>query len=42
MLLGDVAIRMTGKKLEYNGDNGKISNNADADKLLKTDYRTGW
>ncbi|HVS36962.1 MAG TPA: gfo/Idh/MocA family oxidoreductase, partial [Gemmataceae bacterium] len=42
MLLGDVAMRMTGKKLEYDGKNMKITNNDDADKLLKTDYRTGW
>ena len=42
MLLGDVAIRATGKKLEYDGEKGRITNNAEADKLLKTDYRTGW
>ena len=42
MLLGDVAIRMTGKKLEYDGEKGRITNNDDGDKLLKTDYRTGW
>ena len=42
MLLGNVAMRITGKKLEYDGKEGKITNNDDADKLLKTDYRTGW
>jgi hypothetical protein len=42
MLLGDVAIRMTGKQLEYDGKIGKITNNADADKFIKTEYRTGW
>ncbi len=42
MLLGDVAIRVTGKKLEYDGVKGKITNNDEADKLLRTDYRTGW
>ena len=42
ILLGNVAIRNTGKKLEYDGHNMKITNNADADKMLKTDYRTGW
>ncbi len=42
MLLGDVAIRTPGKKLEYDSENMKITNNADADKLLKTEYRTGW
>ncbi len=42
MLLGNVAMRVTGKKLEYDGKEGKITNNDDADKMLKTDYRTGW
>ena len=42
MLLGDVAIRVPGQKLEYDGEKGRITNNAGADKLLKTDYRTGW
>jgi predicted dehydrogenase len=42
MLLGNVAMRITGKKLEYDGKEGKITNNDEADKLLKTDYRTGW
>jgi predicted dehydrogenase len=42
MLLGDVAIRMTGKQLEYDGKIGKITNNAEAEKLIKTEYRTGW
>ncbi len=42
MLLGDVAIRMAGQKLEYDGEKMKITNNAEADKLLKTEYRTGW
>ncbi len=40
MLLGDVAIRVAGQKLEYDGE--KITNNGEADKLLKTEYRTGW
>ena len=42
MLLGNVAIRTTGKKLEYDGVGMKITNNDDADKLLKTEYRKGW
>jgi predicted dehydrogenase len=42
MLLGNVAIRTTGKKLEYDAHKMKITNNDDADKLLKTEYRTGW
>jgi predicted dehydrogenase len=42
MLLGNIAIRITGKQLQYDPENMKITNNADADKLLKTEYRTGW
>jgi predicted dehydrogenase len=42
MLLGNVAVRVTGKKLEYDGQKMKITNNDEADKLLKTEYRTGW
>jgi hypothetical protein len=42
MLLGNVAIRTTGKKLEYDGAKMKITNNEEADKLLKTEYRSGW
>jgi predicted dehydrogenase len=42
MLLGNVAARSTGKKLEYDGVAMKITNNEDADKLLKTEYRKGW
>ncbi len=39
-LLGNVAIR-TGKKLEWDGPNMK-TNNPDADKLIKGEYRKGW
>ena len=42
MLLGNVAARTTGKKLEYDGVNMKITNTEDADKLLKNEYRKGW
>jgi predicted dehydrogenase len=42
VLLGNVAIRQHGKKLTWDGPNMKISNNAEADKLLKREYRKGW
>jgi predicted dehydrogenase len=42
ILLGNVAIRAGGKKLEYDGSSGKVANNADADKWLKTEYRKDW
>jgi predicted dehydrogenase len=40
VLLGNVAIR-AGKKLDYNGEKMTF-NDADADKLLRREYRTGW
>jgi predicted dehydrogenase len=42
VLLGNVAIRQHGKKLVWDGPGMKISNNAEADKLLKREYRKGW
>ena len=41
VLLGNVAI-LAGKKLEYDGENMKFTNNSAADKYLHRDYRTGW
>jgi predicted dehydrogenase len=41
VLLGNVAIR-AGKKLEWDGANFKITNDSDANKLLRREYRTGW
>jgi hypothetical protein len=40
-LLGNIAIR-TGKKLEWDGANFKITNNEEANKLLHREYRAGW
>jgi len=42
ILLGNVAIRMNGQKLEWDGPNLKITNNADANKWIKREYRQGW
>jgi hypothetical protein len=41
MLLGVLALRHEGK-LEYDPDKMKITNNADANKLLKPVFRKGW
>jgi predicted dehydrogenase len=41
ILLGNVAMRV-GKKLEWDGENLKAKNVAEADKYIKLDYRDGW
>ena len=41
MLLGLVAYRV-GEKLDYDGPNGKVLNNPQANELLAKKYRTGW
>ena len=41
MLLGLVA-HQVGKKLEYDGVNGRVTNSAEANALLKREYRSGW
>ena len=41
MCLGLVAYRV-GKKLDYDGKAGRVTNNAEADALLKREYRSGW
>ncbi len=41
MLLGLVAYRV-GKKISYDGQAGRVTNNAEADALLKRTYRPGW
>ena len=41
MLLGVIALRHEGK-LEYDPDKMKITNNPDANKLLKPTFRKGW
>jgi len=42
ILLGTVAIRMPGTKLEWNHGPMKFKNNSDANHLLKRKYRDGW
>lgn len=41
MLLGLAAYR-TGKKLDYNAAKGKVTNNPEANDLLRHEYRAGW
>jgi len=41
VLLGNVAIK-AGKKLMWDGPGFKITNDSDANKLLRREYRTGW
>ncbi len=41
MLLGLVAYR-TGKKLDYDAATGKVTNNLEANDLLRHEYRAGW
>ena len=41
MLLGLVAYR-TGKKIKYDGKAGRVTDNPEADALLKRKYRDGW
>jgi hypothetical protein len=41
MLLGLVAYR-AGKKLEYDGATGRVTNDAKANALLSRKYRKGW
>jgi hypothetical protein len=40
-MLGNVALR-AGKKLQWDGPALKITNDADANKLLHREYRAGW
>ena len=43
MLLGLVALRAgQGKKIQYDGESGLITNNADANQYLTREYRAGW
>ncbi|MFO0954536.1 MAG: Gfo/Idh/MocA family oxidoreductase [Isosphaeraceae bacterium] len=41
MLLGNVAVRL-GKPIEYDGATGRVTNEPDAERFLRFDYRSGW
>jgi predicted dehydrogenase len=42
ILLGNVAMRVSGKKLEWDGANMKFTNAAEANQYLHYEYRKGW
>jgi predicted dehydrogenase len=42
VLLGNVAIRMMGKKLQFDGPSLHFTNNPEANQYLRTEYRKGW
>ena len=42
ILLGNVAIRLNGQKLEWDGPSLKFTNNAKANQYLHYEYRKGW
>jgi predicted dehydrogenase len=42
ILLGNVAIRMQGKKLEWDGPGFVVKNDSQANQYLKREYRKGW
>lgn len=42
VVLGCVAMRFAGRKLEWDGPNMKVTNIAEANQYLKRDYRKGW
>ena len=42
ILLGTVAIRMPGEKLEWNSARLKVTNHAEANRYLQRSYRGGW
>ena len=42
IVLGNIAIRMPGEKLAWDGPGMKFSNNEKANQYLKNDYREGW
>lgn len=41
-MLGNVAVRAQGKKLLWDGTNMKVTNDAEANRNLHREYRTGW
>ena len=42
VLLGTVAVRVPGQVLQWDTKPMKIANSADAEKLLRRNYRAGW
>jgi len=42
MLLGNIAVRFAGKKLEWNAAKLQFTNSSDATKFVSKEYRKGW
>ena len=42
ILLGNVAMRAQGRKLDWDGPNLRFTNHADANRFLHYEYRRGW
>jgi hypothetical protein len=42
ILLGNIAIALTGEKLAWDGPSLKFTNSPAANKMVKTEYRKGW
>jgi hypothetical protein len=42
ILLGNIAIRMNGKKLDWDGEHLRFPNCPEADQYVKREYRKGW
>lgn len=42
VLMGNLAIRVPGKRLLWDGDNMKVTNDEDANRFIKREYRNGW
>ena len=42
MLLGNIAVRFAGKKLDWDAAQLAFTNSADATKLVSKEYRKGW
>ncbi|MCD6333537.1 MAG: Gfo/Idh/MocA family oxidoreductase [Bacteroidales bacterium] len=42
VLMGNLAIRVPGKRLIWDGDGMQVTNVPDANRFVKTEYRSGW
>ena len=41
MLLGNVAVRL-GQAIEFDADSGRVTNNSEAARFIRPEYRAGW
>jgi hypothetical protein len=42
VVMGNFAIRTPGERLEWDGENMRITNNEEANRFVKEPYRQGW